>query len=450
MNLSYTPAQQLVFFGDNPRFTIVAKGRRVGLTRGAAQALIEKCLIQNLRVLWIETIYSNVQRYYDLYFQPILDQLPTSMWVWSARLTQLSIGKSVIDFRSADNPESIEGFAYNIIFLNEAGIILKDTDLYKKTVLLMLMDYPDSKLIAAGVPKAKKLRNGEEHIFYSLWKNAENNPAYKRYKFSTRDNPFLRPEDIKDIEDVLDEKTRLQEIEGEFIDVTDNPYLYEFDSDKHVTPTTYTPDERLPIWIAFDFNIEPNSAIVGQQPDQFSGITFDELSVKGSTEEVCDVILSRYGHWLQRGLVFVTGDATGKNRNAMSGELTNYILIKKKLKLTDRNLKVRHTNMMLKSSRVLCNSILSKGDVKITANCKVTISDCQMASVDGSGDLIKDTGMHKLDCQRYLLEAWFPDFLDKGHKYIRPKSIKPAAPMKLQEVGRDKFESRMLDVMRNR
>jgi hypothetical protein len=43
--------------------------------------------------------------------------------------------------------------------------------------------------------------------------------------------------------------------------------------------------------------------------------------------------------------------------------------------------------------------------------------DCQIANVDGSGDLVKDTGLHKLDCVRYMIEAWFPDYLDKPHKY---------------------------------
>ena len=54
------------------------------------------------------------------------------------------------------------------IFLNEAGIILKNNYLYTNTILPMLMDYPDSQLIAAGVPKGKIKKDGTEHIFYTL------------------------------------------------------------------------------------------------------------------------------------------------------------------------------------------------------------------------------------------------------------------------------------------
>ncbi len=162
---------------------------------------------------------------------------------------------------------------------------------------------------------------------------------------------------------------------------------------------------------------------MGQQPDIYSGVVFDEVSIKGSTTEVCSVLLAKYSHWINKGLVFVTGDATGKNRNAMSGEVTNYILIKKALQLKDFNFKVRTSNMLLKSSRILCNSILDKGEVSIVETCKKVISDCQVANVDGSGELIKETGLHKFDTFRYMLEAWFPDFIDKGHKYIRPKTL---------------------------
>ncbi len=420
INFLYTPAQEQVFFVDPKRFTVVTKGRRAGITRGAAQAFIEWSHGKTpQRLLWGETIYSNVQRYIDLYFMPYLELLSVSSWSWSQKIMQMTINKTVIDFRSADNPETWEGFGYHVIFLNEAGIILKNPDLFKKTVLPMLMDYPDSRLIAAGVPKGKKLRNGEPHPFYEMWEKGLNDPTYKRLNYSSYDNPFLNEADIAELSLALDSQTKLQEIDGEFIDLTDNPYLYAFEVKRHVIKS-YIPSVVLPIWLSFDFNIEPNSCIVGQQPDMYSGIIFDEISVKGSTVEVCNQIIAKYSHWLQRGLVFVTGDATGKNRNAMTGETTNYILIKKALRLRDYNLKVSQFNMVLKSSRILCNSILSKGEVYVTENCKQVIADCQLANVDTGGELIKDTGLHKFDCLRYLFEKWFPDFVDKGHKYLRP------------------------------
>ncbi len=438
MKLYYLPTQEQVFFPKEPkRFTVVTKGRRVGLTRGAAQAFFEFGITgKPQRLLWGETIYSNVQRYVDLYFQPLLDQIPASMWDWRSKLMQLNIGKTVIDFRSADTPENWEGFGYDKIFLNEAGIIMRNPDLYKKTILPMMIDFPHSQLIAAGVPKGKKLKNGDIHPFYELWERAESHPAYVRYRFPTHTNKFLSPANIAEIESVLDPKMQLQEIYGEFIDTTDNPFLYEFDTQRHVIDS-YTPSMTLPIWLSVDFNISPNSCLVAQDPDQYGLVVFDEISINGSTEQVCDVIMARYSHWVNRGMIMVAGDATGNNRNAMSGELTNYIIIKKALHLRDSQLRIKRVNNPLESSRVVCNGILSKLEVSVTKNCTQTIIDCQIAEVDAGGVLVKTNGLHKFDCFRYLLEARYTNFLSHVERYIRPKPAVIQAPAQRTTINQN-------------
>jgi hypothetical protein len=296
----------------------------------------------------------------------------------------------------------------------------------------MLMDYENSRLIAAGVPKGKKIKDGKPHPFYELFEKAgKGDPNYVRYTFPTRSNPFLREEDIKEIEAALDSKMKLQEIDGQFIDNTDNPYLYAFEVGTHVVKS-YQPDVNRPIWLSFDFNVEPNSCIVGQQTTHRDGVVFDEVSVVGKTEEVCNVILAKYGHWVNRGMLFVTGDATGNNRNAMSGALTNYLIIKKALALKDFNLKVRTVNEDLKASRVFCNAVLSKLPVTVTANCSQVVSDCQLAHVDAGGDLVKSSGLHKFDCFRYIITAWFPDYLQKPEKYLPPTIVNQNRDTKLQ------------------
>lgn len=422
LSFYYLPSQEQVFFPlEQKRFTVVTKGRRAGLTQGAAQAFMEKSLSEKkIRILWGETIYSNVQRYVDLYFMPTLNRLPQSMWSWHSKLMQLNILDTVIDFRSADTPENWEGFGYHVIFLNEAGIIMRNPDLYKKTVLPMMLDYKDSQLIAAGVPKGKKLKNGDPHPFFELWERAAKDPTCVRHNFPSRSNTFLNAENLIEIESVLDPKMRLQEIEGEFIDQTDNPYLYEFDVQRHVVDS-YEVLNSAPIWLALDFNVSPNTCLVGQAPDPYSFCIFDEISINGGTADVCKVVRQRYSHFLDRGMVFVAGDATGNSRNSISGELTNYILIKKELGIRDSQLKVKRVNTPLDSSRAICNGILNKLEVTVTKNCTQTIIDCQLAEVDAGGNLIKTTGLHKFDAFRYALEARYPDFLKYAEKYIRPK-----------------------------
>lgn len=222
VKLIYTPQQERMFFQIEKgiRFLVVSKGRRFGATKGACNYLIEM-LIQGKKILWGDTIHGNIDRYYERYILPELKK-NNIQYNYEKQKKQLNIADGYCDFRSADNPENWEGFGYDIILLNEAGIILKNKYLYTNAVLPMLMDNPCSLLIAMGVPKGKTLKDGTEHPFYTIKKAAENKqPGYKYLKFSSYDNPFLSYEDIKALEAEIarmNPEMVQQEIYGEFVD----------------------------------------------------------------------------------------------------------------------------------------------------------------------------------------------------------------------------------------
>ncbi len=81
----------------------------------------------------------------------------------------MKIINSVCDFRSADKPENIEGFGYELIILNEAGIILKNRRLWEESIRPMILDYK-AKVIIGGTPKGKRVKKtNETHLFYELF-----------------------------------------------------------------------------------------------------------------------------------------------------------------------------------------------------------------------------------------------------------------------------------------
>jgi hypothetical protein len=222
IELTYTPCQMKMFF-EIPfgvKYQIVTKGRRFGATRGAAHAFIEWAL-EGKKLLWGDTIHSNIDRYFDRYFLPALKNTDIT-YNYQRQSKQLIIENGYIDFRSADRPENWEGFGYDVIFLNEAGIILKNKYLYTNAVLPMLMDSKTSLLIAAGVPKGKWDRNNDEYPFYSIYKSAKNKvPGYNLLEFSSYDNPLLPIEEIKELEKEIARMSPgmvEQEIHGHFVD----------------------------------------------------------------------------------------------------------------------------------------------------------------------------------------------------------------------------------------
>lgn len=221
INIEYHPKQAEIFFDEYKRFKVVSKGRRFGLTRGMIHYAVERGMRKSESILWVDTTYSNIQRYIERYLLPILKQYPSNLWGWSKTKNEISItanGYSIIDFRSADRPENIEGFGYSLIILNEAGIILKNERLWLESIRPMMLDY-EAEAIIGGTPKGKKSKKGE-HLFYKLYNKglSSGEKKWKSYNYSSYDNVLLKDDEIKELETELPEYLVRQEIYGEFIE----------------------------------------------------------------------------------------------------------------------------------------------------------------------------------------------------------------------------------------
>lgn len=424
INLRYSQKQIELFFPEDhyPKYNVVPKGRRGGLTKGAANAFIEYGLSEDLwflppgeiMILWIDVTQANLQKYYERYFYPELMKLDSSLWNYRQQEKILKVGRATIDFKSAEIPANIEGGGYHIIFVNEAGHVLRDDYLYTNTILPMLIDFPNSKFIAAGTPRGRIGKEGI-HKFYEMYLKAqEDKERYRIVKFTGFDNPFISREELEEALGQFDDVNRQQEIYGEFVHVTDKKFLYAFNEDKHVIPD-FKPNPHLPIICSFDFNKDPMTCLIGQQVDIHTCYAFDDIEISnGSTPEICEVIKGKYSRWFNNNLIDITGDSTGRNRSALTrGNLNHYRIIKDELCMDDRNLLVRRSNMALKDSRILCNSVLQNAKLFITEQCRRTINDMHAASVDDEGDLIKSQtiGLHHFDTFRYLIGAVYPDFI---------------------------------------
>lgn len=210
-------AKQQEIFDCPARYVIVPKGRRFGVTRGAANNYIKLALTGKFtKGLWVDTVNSNIERYVERYFMPALMKLGAQgeLWHWRKQQKILQIKDAYIDFRSVDNPQNIEGFGYDYAFLNEAGIILRNEYLWQNAIRPMLWDYK-AHTIVAGTPKGKG-------IFHELYQRGldKEQPEFAALKFSTFDNPYLPAEEIaKEIES-MPQRVVSQEIYADFLDDT--------------------------------------------------------------------------------------------------------------------------------------------------------------------------------------------------------------------------------------
>lgn len=209
-------AKQQTVFDSPARIVTVPKGRRFGITTGGANFIISEAIHRRFKLgLWGDVVNSNIEKYIERLFIPKLKNLPPDSWKWTKNPSMLRIFDSVIDFRSAQQPENWEGYGYDLMFLNEAGIILKNEYLWNNSIKPMMWDNPKCRAIIAGTPKGK----GEFHNLYLRGLDSSQ-PGYASFKFSSFDNPYL-PRDVI-MEDIKSMPQRVvdQEVYAEFLDDT--------------------------------------------------------------------------------------------------------------------------------------------------------------------------------------------------------------------------------------
>lgn len=196
----------------------MTKGRRVGFTHGAANYCIDHSLDNAHRILWGDTVHTNIDRYVERYFLPVLKKLPSDIWNWNAQKKEMRINEALIDFRSAERSENWEGFGYHRIILNEAGIILKGERgryLWNNAVLPMSMDYEDCIIFFGGTPKGRTDKDGSDCLYYQM----SQRPEYYHVNIPTHRNPFLNADTVAEVIAELPEgPIRDQEAFGQFVD----------------------------------------------------------------------------------------------------------------------------------------------------------------------------------------------------------------------------------------
>lgn len=237
-------------------------------------------------------------------------------------------------------------------------------------------------------------------------------PPYYFLQALMDDNSYLS-EDYKQGLDTLDSKTHKRYVKGDWsvIDV-DMPFMYDFVRTKHVK-SLGKPSISKPLYLSFDFNLDPITCVVFQFVKGRYIHFFKEYRLPTSnTYNLCKAIAKDHPNYY----FVVTGDASGANGNTMvHTNINNYTIIMEELRLKPEQMRVLDSNPNIKDNRVLCNSILmNHPDVAFDISMKFTIDDMELVEVNGYGDIDKTKDKHKthlLDCVRYAFNTHFFDFV---------------------------------------
>jgi hypothetical protein len=151
-----------------------------------------------------------VDKAYARYIRPELRKLPHR---WNAVHKVLTFPNcSVCDFGSAAKPASLEGWAYDFIWVNEAGHVLRNESIYYDTLLPMMLESPRSQMFLIGTPKGPGL-------FQTMfaWGQDSAHPDWRSFHHPSHINHKLDRAILDELKRNMPERDYRQEILAEFV-----------------------------------------------------------------------------------------------------------------------------------------------------------------------------------------------------------------------------------------
>jgi len=216
--------------------------------------------------------------------------------------------------------------------------------------------------------------------------------------------------------------SRMQLIEGIWRFMNDAKlFAYSFNEEKHVidvnTPAgkeMMTPKKGLPVKLIFDFNVDPMTCLVAQNDGMKWARIIQEYRLRNSDIfELCTRIKSDWSDFF----IVATGDASGRQRQAITRGKRSYIYtIQKLLKLSPRQMQFPSSNPSVANTRIVLNSLLHKHpDFKISSACQFFIDDLATVKVNDKGEIDKKKDSlktHLLDNGRYFVWNYFRKYIN--------------------------------------
>jgi len=237
-------------------------------------------------------------------------------------------------------------------------------------------------------------------------------------KYTFRDNPHLLPEDVAAIErlkDIDENQYRIYALGEWGVEDKQSKFAWAFERAKHINPCSI--DKRLPLWLSFDFNVDPITCGVIQHDREKKVIRVLQAYQLSNSDiwELCDRIKTDHSGYR----LLVTGDASGRNRSGVARKESSnyYVVIKRQLGIADTQFRVPSVNPHIEDNRILLNAALRNYTIQIDPSCTPLIEDLTYVEVeqrDKGIQIVKDrtTATRKadsLDWFRYFLNIELSD-----------------------------------------
>jgi len=399
------PSQQALL--DNMgRFTVLNCGRRWGKTLFALYIILD-ALVHGKRVAYFAPNSGRFTNLWDKLNNLLGDLIATRLLTINNTRKEVRVKHTngYCRFWSMEDINAGRSEYYDIVIIDEAAFIPHLEYTWLNAIRATLVDTRGWAIIMSTP-------NGTDNYFYEL--SIKDGKDWYYHHAPTTSNTYLAEEEILSIKDDVPELVYDQEYLAKFIDTTGNDFFYSRQSivtmDVDVFPLE-------PLWLSFDFNVNPCTMIMSQKIDRHralgGGIYFhDELQVQGTTRELCEIFKGTEYYNHPAGLL-ITGDASGKSMDTTADVLhNNYDIIENILGITPGQfINTRGSNAMHEWSRNVCNTAFHNQFVTFSSRLEVLPQEVKKATPDSRGKLKKDRDKYQMDAvdaMRYQFNAWFP------------------------------------------
>jgi hypothetical protein len=395
-------------YGDKHRFRCVVAGRRWGKTQLSKITICTRASRPKQIIWYVAPTYGMAR---GIMWDALKDAIPRA-WVDSYNQTRMEIrlhNQTRIELKGADNPDSLRGMGLNLLIIDEAQDIDRDT--FFKILRPTLAD-TQGEAIIIGTPKAfnwlyEVYTLGQRGATYLNTKGKLVKNVWKSWQFPTITSPFIPRSEIAQARHDMDEKSFKQEFEASFETMSGRVY-HTFDRKVHVGKYPFNP--KLPIWIGMDFNIDPMSAVIMQPQKNGEIWIVDEAILPASnTQETADELQRRYFKHTSTSTVYP--DPAGKSLSTKGRGKSDLDILRdagfvrilhhrKHPPVADR---INAVNRMFKSG---------DGTIRMRVHhtCKKTIEAFEQTIYKpGTSEVDKSQGFeHPADAVGYCIEFEFP------------------------------------------
>ena len=323
--LEVTEAQNKII-NDKSRFKVLVTGRRWGKTYTALfDTLINYVWKKrDQRVWFVAPTYKQAKNIAWVILKNIVYNNPQSIRkINEVELSIKFVNGSLLELKGADKEDSLRGVGLDHIVLDEFAFMKKAA--WTEVLRPALSDKKGTAMFI-GTPDGF-------NYFYDLYTqglNQEN--GFKSWHYKTIDSEFIDKEEIEAARRELDERTFRQEYEASFETASGRVY-YTFDRKENATERTY--DNKYPLYVFVDFNVNPCIWTLGQKIKDCDYIIDEICKNNTNTEEMAKTVGDLYGY----GLPFIFyGDYAGTARSTKSTS-TDYDIIRSILPNSDFRLK---------------------------------------------------------------------------------------------------------------